>query len=319
MEELDRPEIDSSQDRAQEIFHENLRLNQVQIRDVYDEGEFTKEFADGVIDKLNRLCPYIKKTVALSGVAMVPVFSDDGDEVIDQVWQNAISYGLHRGVIMIMDESGPVLAHQVQTGQHQGVKEPTVRGSFDIYNCFIVNSNVTIISDIEDSFSPFYLSQHFNYEDPQMGVGVLKFMSDEFAKMINDTGFRRLTKSKQDSLINEIIEDTVKYSSLVEQEMVIEAQYGYTTYVDPIRFEPELKPISIGQRLIIGSCLTIDMLETTDRRKDRITSDKTLVDKKAGLCLVLDLDDESREVLSLEESQALYIPVSSQNINIELA
>jgi hypothetical protein len=178
---------------------------------------------------------------------------------------------------------------------------------------------VTIISDIEDSFNPFYLSEHFDFEDPYSGLVILKYLSDEFVKMINDTKFRRLTKSKQDSLIEQYIEDSVKYSCLVEQEMSVEAQYGYVTYIDPIKFKPELKPISIGQMLIMGSCLTIDMLETTDLRRNRITNDKWLIDKKAGLCLVIDLDDESRELLYLEESQALYLPVSSQKLNIELA
>ncbi len=319
MENLDIPEIDHSQESAKELFHEKLRLNQILLRDVYDEDEFTDDFANSVIDELDSSCPYINKSVAMMGVAYVPEFNEEYSTIIGQSRQETVSYGLHLGVAIIMEDDGPVLTHQVKTDQINGFQQPTFKNTIDIFNCFIVNSSVTVISDIEDSFNPFYLSEYFDFEDPQSGLIILKFLSDEFAKMVNDTKFRRLTKSKQDNLIEQFIYESVIHSCLIEQEMSIKAQYGYTTFVDPIKFEPELKPISIGQRLIVGSCLTIDMLETTELRKNRITSDKSLIDKKAGLCLVLDLDDESKELLLLEEGQPLYLPVSSQKLDIELA
>jgi hypothetical protein len=136
LEELDRSEIDYSQDRAQEVFHEKLRLNQILMQDVFDEGEFTEEFADSMIDDLDAGCPYINKSVAMMGVAYVPEFDEEYSSIIGQSRQESIAYGLHLGVAIIMEEEGPVLVHQIQTGQISGVYQPTFKNTIDIFNCF---------------------------------------------------------------------------------------------------------------------------------------------------------------------------------------
>lgn len=312
-------ESECSQPSGRESFYQLLIDSQINLNELYHDDRYDDELADHLVDGLNNVCPYLGALVLMNGPALVPEIDEDLGIVVNQGWhRECVDYGVHQGLIIIEEEVGPVIAHKIHTGQMGDESQPTFQHVVDTFSCFMVDASIIPISDIDSAFGSYYLSEHLDEYDPKFGFELLQSISSEFTKMINSTKFRRLSKTKQHNLIEQMITDSITYSSLVEQEMLVSAQYGYLACVDTIECRSDMVPISIDAHVILGDCLTIDMLQSSNLGEKRITSDQYLIDKKAGLCLVLELDEESKEVLSLEEDSVLYVPISSQLVQVEL-
>lgn len=312
-------EPEYSQHIDRESFYQLLINIQINLTKLYDDDKYDSEQVNNLVDRLNSVCPYLGALVLMNGSALVPEIDEDLGIVVNQGWhRECVDHGVHEGLIVIEEEVGPVLAHKIHTGQMRDESQSTFQHVVDTFSCFMVDASVIPISDIDSAFGAYYLSEHLGEYDPKFGFELLQSMSTEFARMINSTKFRRLSKAKQSNLIEQMITDSITYSSLVEQEMLVSAQYGYLACIDAIDYRSDMVPISIDAHIILGDCLTIDMLQSSNLDKTRITSDQYLVDKRAGLCLVLELDEKSKKDLSLEGNSVLYVPLSSQSVQVEL-
>lgn len=283
----------------------------------HDEGVLNEEISTQIVSSLNEICPYIDQVVLIGGMALVPEIDLEEIEVSDESWRYSVASGYHRGVgILIPEGHRPTIIQRIETGHVNGPMLATSRKKLDVFQCFTNEAVIVPLLEIEEDFNPYYLTPE-TY-DPAEGVKFLSSKSNELVRILSDTRFRRMDKNTQNKIVESIIDEASKKASLTGYELTVSADYGLTTEIAS-EGKIGLTKIPLKEFIISGTCLSIDSIERLQLHRRRIVNDHRLIDKWAGLCLVVDPDVDTRQGLELNSSQVIYLPLSSQELEIDFS
>lgn len=305
--------------QQQEIFHEKIYLNQLLIDELDAKDEFTNEIAQEISKDLDQCCPYFLQPVLISGRALVPVIDQEQMKIVGEEWSEVAVEGIHEGVDVIeIEEGGYMLAQRAKLGDIFIKHGRTCAGMVGLYGYFTNEANITPILEIENNFNPYYLSSNHSDDDSRMeSFQLLSEKSARLVKLLGTSRFLRLGKARQHRLIDDFVVETSQQVSVAEYQVAVAAEYGYVTELTEDN-RLALGKVALEGRPVYGICVAIDSLERICLQKEKIKSDQQLLDREAGLCLVIDPDNDSRNDLELNETQVLYVPLSSQELELEL-
>lgn len=83
--------------------------------------------------------------------------------------------------------------------------------------------------------------------------------------------------------------------------------------------EPQLVKRTNIPGMLGGVCLGVECIEFPQLRRKPLRKDQDLVDKKAGLSLVIDPDYETTVAIDVNASDLIYVPVSAQDFDATFA
>lgn len=302
----------------QEIFHEKLYISEVAINDLHKKGELTENIAAATRDDLDEACPYMYRPVLISGRALVTEFDEETGNIIGTEWRDVEHTGIHLGVNILtnIEYDKQLILQQVQIGAIKAAPVPTASQTTTLFAFYDNDANIMPLDELEEAFHPYYMKMEED-DDPYQGFRDLVTYSSDFARLLRDTKFRRMDKKKQIKLVNSIISDISDSVKITEHEVVLQTQYCYAPVLRNER-QAGIAAIDLDNGVIAGTCLGVDSIERIGLPLKKISSDKQLIDKYAGICIVLDPDKSTRESLTLNPSQVLFIPTASQSFEIEI-
>ncbi|MDB5170655.1 MAG: hypothetical protein JWO35_349 [Candidatus Saccharibacteria bacterium] len=151
----------------------------------------------------------------------------------------------------------------------------------------------------------------------------LRRRSNMFAKMIKSTAFRRLSHPKQIHAVDTHIQDAEAVTDIREMEVMLTAVYGYAML--PARKDNpedeerlEYKVVNLSELLLRGATLALSMSGREHLTTKAIRNDGDVFNKYEGLCLTLELDENSIlfEEREVRPKDIIHVPLSGQTIAI---
>ena len=305
--------------RQQEIFHEKFEASQQLIDQGAVDGTLNEEILGEMVEDLDGACPYLLQPVLISGNALVPVIDQETLRVEGEVWDKVIHQGTYHGVEVIEDEAGKVMLTQVVViGESTTQSNPTCVETRKYLAYFTNDANITPLLEIESTYNPHYLAPYQGTREESMqGFDIVWEKSAELVNLLRDTKFRRMDRRKQLRALDTIVNEASEAASITEQTVAIEADYAYVLELENDN-RLGLNRLRLGRFAISGQCVAVDSLERIALPVRKIKSDKELLDKKAGLCIIIDPDNVTREELELNGSQTIYVPTRSQSVKLSI-
>lgn len=208
-----------------------------------------------------------------------------------------------------------------------------------LFGYFEFESTIMFVDDIEEALFP--ATDPDSWEPPEDTDKIIKDYSSLAVQLLGSRDFHRLPALEQKSLLQDLILDTEdrsrlhdKYVRIVYLESSLQpSDQPQLVHVLPRtkRAQPRSKRylyipetsegIAVLKRrtnvpeVIGGFCVGIECIELSMQRP--IRNRKDLIDKKAGLCLVLDPDAPTRASLGLDSKKLVYVPVSAHRFKAE--
>lgn len=288
------------------------------------EYEINTEFIDSdrertslkAIEYLNDSCPYIDQEVYFSGRGIFPEYDrEEGVIIGDAHNATAGMFGIGAGVgVVRMDEEDSRwrVLHKIMIGSFQISTEFVTEHKRSTVFCFLEPDSIIIPTQrVEEAYAA-----EGDYDKNKLHE-LLNKSSDDFVSLLNSPDFLELDHSLQRHIVEECISSIENAFTFRGRVMAIEGKHGYVAVLKNECVHQEL--VSIEDKLLYGECLGIDSLEQGYLIDDPIRSVDDLLDKKAGLCLVMAPDPRTAEELSLEPNQPLFIPISNQNIEVSFS
>jgi len=222
--------------------------------------------------------------------------------------------GIHNGFCVLESDEGQddgryQVMQQVVIGGLKGMVSKTVHQELLMFNYFDLDSNCLVVDEINDIFC----GDKNNPVDFCEQMEVVKRSSRELNLLLRSTTFRRTKRSKQIRQVDSLVARAELDSNICGTEILAEAECGYIT---DFNMNMHLMPVDIRDAVIGGLCLGLETLESFALRMRAIRRDANLIDKGAGMCLVIAPNPETKQGLHLRDEQALFIPFC-QNITLE--
>jgi len=226
------------------------------------------------------------------------------------------------------------IRHTIEIGSATGMASKGTRIRKDtLFGFFESDSTILPVNSVEKSLCPVPDCKDL----PSEAVAqIIDGYSVQLVRLLNDTGFRRMPLARQQGILYELIKKA-------EQESNVQGRYVRIEFTEPnsedkasgkrknhllkptrhiyiphattegpvVRRESKI-PIIIG-----GICVGIETVERPQLRRRAFRRDRDMLDKKAGLCLVLDPDYGTTSAVSVGQDQLIYVPVSGQRFDAE--
>lgn len=255
------------------------------------------------------------------GVKLDNITYDETAETFSAVVDGV--FGMYRGVQIgpEYDREGNrryEIRHAINIGTDSVTSHRnTVINHMEFMGFFDSRSQLVTSEELEEAVHGGELRNEFSEATQQELVN----LSGTLIDLLSSTGFRRLNRRKQVHLYESIIEETKELSGIVEDYVEIIFREGMTRgKFTPCIYIPTydgngnlvyaretLEDANIFE--VNGLCLGIASVDEINISSGSIRSDNDLIDKHAGLCLVIDpgiYDDEEDD----ERGQRLlYIPL----------
>lgn len=268
-----------------------------------------------IINELNGFYPYIGQAVFMSGVGMHPVQDEETGRLTDEIWEHRFAQGgIHHGFYIDdyaeADTMERQIMHQLTIGEISEKIGKTLFQKQVLVSLFNLDSMVLPVNDIDRAFGIEDQVPDYEFEkrlDLMMGY------SKKLTKIYKSTSFRRMNHEQQISLVREFLSEADRKTKLRDISVMVTAEYAY---VPLLTSGWQLIQFPVEELDISGTCIGLESTESVTMKEKAIRKDSDLIDKKAGLCLVIDPDDETREELRLRPDSILYLPTYSQPFEI---
>lgn len=264
------------------------------------------EIRNRAVAELDGMYPYKGQFVFISGRGIHTEYDEEGREPVEN-WCHIETEGQHNGFAVVeledFDTKRFVVMQQIFMGYRAGLISKGLHQQLTFFDYLDLNSLCIPAKEIQG-----VLDENQEEVDLQEQMDVVMSGSKKLVRMIADTGFRRMSWIKQRKQLDSLVRETDKESKLRGAKLQAVAEYGYIA-----QYEKNLKlsAISIRDRLIGGVCLGVESLENLVLRVRPIRNDGNLVNKYAGLCLVIDPNCETKEALRMGE-HLLYVPIGQE-------
>ena len=272
----------------------------------------------------------------------VAVLKRDEEEGWEYGYTPAL-YGMHQGLTVSAHEGEfgheyrlrhvVFIARVVESlGKATRMRTDYLRGYFEM------DSTVVLVDDVESALFP--IADPDEWEPPEDTVKLIKDYSSMAVQLLGSREFRRLPAAEQQSMLRALIFEAEDRSRLHDKAVNItfseaesssgrhqlvqtvpetdkpKTRNGRYLYVPGISEGiPVLRRRNDVPKVMGGLCVGIECVELTVPRP--IRSRKDLLDKRAGLCLVLDPDHQTTEALGLDQKRLVYVPISGQLFSAE--
>jgi hypothetical protein len=140
--------------------------------------------------------------------------------------------------------------------------------------------------------------------DLDESIKSVKASSLTLTALLRSTAFRRINHQEQSREVAAFIEQAERDANLRGAEISAKVQYGYVSELGQYQY---LFTVDVQDLVIGGVCLGVDTLESFTLVQ-AIRKDANLIDKYAGICLILDPNADTRQRLNLKVEQVLYLP-----------
>ncbi len=277
----------------------------------------TRDKRQLIQNELDSIFPYMGQQVYVSGNGVYPVCDVETGEVLDEI-HGFVSgqQGLHVGFFVAEINEGSTLRYQVlqQIALGQVKSKPclTVDRQETISTFVDLDASVLLISDINNVYNPDSDVEDDDFHDR---IERMLGMSKELTGLYKSTTFRRMRHAKQLRTVMDFLINADRETRLRNVGIMTEAEYAYTPSLsDGWR----LIPLLIEKTLIEGTIVGLDSTESVTMKAKAIRNNDDLLDKNAGLCLVIDPTEESKDVLSLSANSVVLLPTASQEFEIAL-
>lgn len=308
--------FDSSVERAMaDIAIERARQWQTFFDNLVDFSNL-EALTEQAIREMDEAFPYINSAVLISGNRIRPVLDDVTKEPISEEF----TYGpgtlaKHLGFTVLSIEADDNtkqlrVMHVVFESYRESRLYSTVHQTLRYYEYFDLDSVLIVPDELNRLFYGSSEEEH----DFEAQMSIVWDQSLEVNRILCSRSFRRLDISSQRKLLDELVAETESLVSIRGTEILAEGDYGYANV---LRKSMEIIPFNIGNVVIGGTCLGIESIESLTLRSRPIRKPSDLIDRYAGLCLVLDPNEETRHGLNLPEDQVFYLP-TCQNIELEV-
>ncbi len=266
-----------------------------------------------ICEELGALCPFADEKVIMTGKAVLPKI-EEGEHIGDFMVEVELLPGIHRGVQVISsseDSTNPKIMHWVQTST-RNENNGTVVNITNTFGYFGRDASIFMIDKVDEAFG--YESTVFDLDDD--GMKTLNKFSEKLIDIYRSTKFRRQNKGAQQRFVTGFIDEVNARLPIRDKILLVEAQYAYVPDIqaDGVRFVR--LPIN---DIVEVQCMGLDTIELSHMQEKPIRRDADMVDKMAGLCLLADLDPESRQRLGVSINSLVWLPLGGQSLeSVEL-
>lgn len=296
-----------------EAFYERVQFWQQQINQAnQDKKESLNTICHSAIRELDAICPYYDKYVFVRGTGLYPQFDPDGTPVSEEFVDSEGQIGLHQGVDILTyeqdDQQRHALIHKLQINQLQaGTLPNTILDTRDVFAAFSMRSELMPIDEIEDAFiSDTAL-------DGEARGRILNDYSRKLSSLFCSTAFRRLDRGRQIQKVERFISEAEAKVGIREKQFIGNPQYIYLPVANNETWA--MVPWQSTDQVIEGTCLGLGTIEIGLLSGHAVRRDADLLDKHAGLCLIVQPTEETVSELKLQKQQPIYIPLSSHDFD----
>jgi hypothetical protein len=311
-ETYDNPEINQEQSMAF-IAYQHARSWQTVFDELTDHSQ-AANLRKQAISELDAMFPYKGERVYMSGNGKYLTLDPATNIPVKESWQYIKGCEcLHNGfAVLETNESGSAVSYhvmqQVYTGFRRGKISDNVYQTLQFFDYFDLDSSCLVAKELDDIF--YETDESLTIDDQ---IGVVHSRSHLLDALIQSTAFRRMNRTKQQNQVANLISQAEQDVKIRGTSLLAEAEYGYINFLGNY---VHILPVDIRDSVIGGVCLGLESLESLALREKAIRRNANLVDKKAGICLVLDPDPDTRQGLLLEPEQLLYVP-TYQKLHVE--
>src|SRR5690606_14828778 len=123
-------------------------------------------------------------------------------------------------------------------------------------------------------------------------------------------------RAQQLERVNRFIEDVESRLPVRERDMVVQSKHVIVrSFVAGRAVHSILEVEGLG---LAGKCLGFGSVEQLGLQDKAIRRSSDMLSSQAGLCLIMDPDEGTRETLALGDKQVVYIPLSGQDLELNL-
>ncbi len=297
-----------------EACYERLHLLQKVIDQAVDADEDELfRFIDENLAEVNALYPYEGDHIMARGEGIFPQLDVEGNIIGQQRDNDNEGYfGTDMGFVVTESTEKPQIMHKVliTVARHQPVDVvENVHRIFHLYDPD--KSSILHMREMEESLGSAWLDEE---QDTDNSLETMDNYSKEFIRLIGSTAFRRKKYEQQLKQIDDLLLQADIDTKLRDMEVTVTGNYGYAPHLSSERLEFSL--LQLEDIEVTGTCLGLGTVETSALQSKAIRNNKDLLDKQAGLCLVVDPDEATREILKIAEGQILYIPTYNEAFTI---
>jgi hypothetical protein len=313
-----------------EQLNQNIESNEPSVEDFYEKAwlaqkvlEVMKDPADvqkwatTVEVQLARAYPYHQQEVLASGYGVIPTKEDDKFVKQDRIGYAEDIRGVHVGFkIMQVCDTDDIdrfyLFHAVVATSQQEIDQEVATLRHYTLPLYYLNLGSTVIPLAE--MESVYHDSKNNAQAQE--ISALGSYSEDLVDIFQSEEFRALAQHEQQEVIDSFLlkaEQSIPVRSL---PFIVETTYCYAPVISPDEFT--FRYMDLSKVVISGTCLGLDTPEASSVKYRALRSDEDFLDIDAGLCFVIDPDEDTRSGLQLNSSQVLFVPLSDQNIALSI-
>lgn len=281
------------------------------------------------LNEINATNPMVGKKFLFSGEGVLPIPEQHEDQddpdypgptmsspqayTLEDGWGEIINgIGIYQAVQAVLidrqsDKPYWRLLQKFKIGTQESTPCLTTERVDTLYCYLTADTTLLPIDDIESAYVPNASGEI------EVNPSVLTISSLQLVRTLNSTAFRRMKRTKQQVVISKIIEDAEIKSGIRDTQVILEAEYCYAPFVGEAGVYQTA--LDIRSVLLSGLCLGVESLESIRLQQQAVRSDRHLLDKNAGLCVVVDPEPDVTQELRLPEGQILYVPTLSQRVH----
>ena len=276
--------------------------------------EVVTRYANTIINELDSLCPLLGQECLFIGHSIWPRMDEEGEVQEIEIGQLASeAKGIHNGTqIRILEGNKPRIWYEFLV--HNCLKEPNAveRSPHSVYA--YLDPSDCIITPVSDFDAPFQADPLVEIADEQEVHTILSKASDELAATLHSSAFRKLPRIRQQEFINDYLHRYETETAINSKAVAIHAAHFYRIVKAGDDGQASLSRHEFADgEYIDAPCLSLGTLADQRLAEQPIKNVRDLVDKMAGLCLVLALDDY-HPALGLCRGDIVYVPLSSQEV-----
>jgi len=307
---------------AHQQFYECVTEWELQLAGIDVNDPELEVLAEEIAVELEQICPYMDEIVHVSGRGVIPIMDDLTGEMTNEVFYSEGVTGQYMGVMVVPYQEQEDLdlrvriMHRVLIGQaEENVSLSRYREEYFIAS-FLTEpgTSITDLADIESIFSPYFIGQESS-ESMNDRLRKVRVYTDKARELVCSTGFRRQPQGRQASALVSLVSEAERETRI--NQLFVTANSGYALIVQHGETCSYLIPYNLDDTPIKGMILGLESLENLRLREGRaIRRDSDLIDKNAGLCLVISPEDDTQVNLNLSPRQVIFLPLGSQSAGI---
>ncbi|MGH7240844.1 MAG: hypothetical protein ACREGB_00945 [Candidatus Saccharimonadales bacterium] len=249
-----------------------------------------------------------------SGSAVYPVVDENGGITITA--SELMAEGYSRGFVVedFADTGDFRLYHMFYMGTHRTKPHPVVFNEANLFAYMAVDGEIVPHYEMDEALMP--QKDPFGVEpvDIQERMQAIDVQSLKLVRLLQSRQFRKQPASKQASILDGFVKRCEQSHDLRDMGIMVEnPDYCCRPYLRPDDVV-EYEFIATGETLINGTVLGLATLERETLKHKPIRHTEDLINKAAGLCLVVSVSEVS-EPTGLRPNDIVYIPTADQDMD----